>query len=78
VTGAYAGGAVLVHPDMLVGPIGFYKEGSYGCVRPVYDAEHWAKKAEEWIGKRVEPDPRYNWANLWPSEWEPWFREAAK
>jgi glycosyltransferase involved in cell wall biosynthesis len=77
ITGSYAGGAVLVDPNMLVDPIGFYKEGSYSSLRPVYRAEDWAAKAEEWVGKRASLDLKYEWANNWKA-WESWFREAAK
>ena len=63
--------------DMQVDPIGFYKEGSYSCVRPVYRAEDWAKKAEEWIGKRTILDPKYDWEQNWIA-WEKYLREAAK
>lgn len=77
VTGSYAGGAALVDPGMLVDPIGFYYEGSYACKRPVYRAEDWAKKAEEWIGKRTILDPKYDWEQNWIA-WEKYLREAAK
>jgi hypothetical protein len=63
---------------MQVEPIGFYKEGSYSCMRPVYRAEDWAAKAEEWIGKRSSLDPKYDWDNNWKDGWEPYLREAAK
>lgn len=78
VTGSYAGGAALVDSCMLVDPVAFYYEGSYSSQRPVYNPIDWAAKAEEWIGKRTGLDPRYDWQNLWPNEWEPWFRNAAK
>ncbi len=78
VTGSYAGASGFVPKDMQVDPIGFYKDGSYSSLRPVYRAEDWAAKAEEWIGKRTSLDSRYDWENLWRNEWEPWFRAAAK
>jgi len=77
ITGSYAGGAVIVHPDMTVEPIGFYKEGAYSCLRPVYRAEDWVLKAERWLGRRAEPDPQYEWGRNWRA-WEGYLREAAK
>lgn len=78
VTGSYAGGADIVPKDWQVDPIGFYKEGSYSSVRPVYKAEDWANKANELIGKRCNRPGEYDWERLWPERWEPWFRGAAK
>jgi glycosyltransferase involved in cell wall biosynthesis len=78
ITGSYANNPALVHPDMLIDPVAFRYEGSYASRRPVYRAEDWAAKAEEWIGKRASLDPRYCWENLWKNEWEPYLREAAK
>ncbi len=78
ITGTYAGSADFVPKEMLVKPIGFYEEGSYGSLRPVYRAEDWATRAEEWIGQRTEVNPRYDWSYLWPNEWQPYLREAAK
>jgi len=78
ITGSYANNAALVHPGMLVDPVAFRYEGSYATKRPVYRAEDFAAKAEEWIGKRAFLHPQYDWNNLWPTQWEPWFREAAK
>ena len=77
VTGSYAGGAELVDSNMLVGPVAFHYEGSYASRRPVYDPHEWTNKANEWIGKRTEIDPQYDWENNWP-RWESWFREAAQ
>jgi glycosyltransferase involved in cell wall biosynthesis len=77
VTGSYAGGAVLVDLGMLVDPVAFRYEGSFASKRPVYRAEDWATKAEEWIGKRTELDPKYLWENNW-KRWEAYLREAAK
>jgi hypothetical protein len=62
---------------MQVDPIGFYEEGSYACLRPVYRAEDWAAKAEEWIGKRTQLDSAYFWENNWKA-WEKYLREAAE
>ena len=78
ITGAYAGSADFVPREMQVEPIGFYEEGSYGSLRPVYKAEDWAARAGEWIGRRTELNPRYDWSNLWPNEWQPYLKEAAK
>ena len=78
VHGSYAGGADIVPIEWQVEPHAFRYEGSYASKRPVYNAEDWARKAEEWIGKRASLDSRYEWKNLWPNEWESWFREAAK
>jgi glycosyltransferase involved in cell wall biosynthesis len=78
ITGSYAGAGDFVPEDMQVDSVAFRYDGSYSQKRPVYRAEDWAKKAEEWIGKRAILDPRYDWDNLWLNEWEPWFREAAK
>jgi len=77
ITGAYAGAADFVPKGMQVDPIGFYEEGSYACLRPVYRAEDWAAKAEEWIGKRTQLDSAYFWENNWKA-WEKYLREAAK
>ena len=81
--GAYAGGADIVPKEMQVdirrddggNPL-FRYEGSYASSRPIFSANDWAAKAEEWIGKRVSLDPQYDWVNNWP-RWEQWFREAA-
>ena len=77
ITGSYANNAALVDSGMAVDPVAFYYEGSYSSQRPVYRAEEWASRAEEWIGKRVTLDSQYEWENNWP-KWEEWFREAAK
>ncbi len=77
ITGNCANNPALVNAGMLVDPVAFRYEGSYACKRPVYNAEDWAKKAEEWCGKRASFSPRYAWDNLWPNEWESWFRKAA-
>jgi glycosyltransferase involved in cell wall biosynthesis len=77
--GSYGGGADFVPKQMQIDPVAFRYEGSYACKRPVYNAVDLAAKAEEWIGRRCDSlDPRYDWKNLWPNEWEPWFREAAR
>lgn len=78
ITGSYAGAADFVPKEMQVNPVAFRYEGIYSQKRPVYNAEDWANKAEEWIGKKSNLDPKYNWDNLWPNQWEPWFREAVK
>ena len=77
ITGSYGGAADFVPKDMQIDPIGFYKEGSYSCMRPVYRAEDWAKKAEEWIGKRTQLDSVYDWEQNWQA-WSKYLREAAK
>ena len=77
ITGSYANGASLVDPGMVVEPIGFYEEGSFGSVRPVYKAEDWAAKIEEWIGEKAHLDDKYDWAVNWIS-WDKYLREAAK
>ena len=76
ITGSYANGSALVPKEMQVVPVGFYYEGSYASKRPVYNPEDWAKRAEEWIGKRASLDPQYDWNNNW-SRWQLWFRNAA-
>ena len=63
--------------ELLVEPIGFYKEGTYGSVRPVFRAQDWADKAVEIIGKRCNRNGDINWERLWPERWEPYLREAA-
>lgn len=79
VTGAYAGGGDIVPKDWQVEPLPAFKyEGSYSCARPVYNAEHWAMNAGVLIGKRCNYPGRYDWARLWPAEWEPYLREAAR
>jgi len=77
VTGAYAGGADIVPKEWQVSPDAFRYEGSYACKRPVYLAWKWAAVADHLIGKRCNRPGRYNWNNLWPNEWEPYFRKAA-
>jgi hypothetical protein len=62
---------------MQVDPIAFRYEGSYASKRPVYNAADWAARAEEWIGKRTELDPKYDWVENWKA-WEQYLREAAK
>ena len=78
VTGAYAGGSDIVPKEWQVNPIGFYKEGSYASLRPVYKAEDWADMAELLIGQRCNYPGEYAWDRLWPEQWEPYLREAAK
>jgi glycosyltransferase involved in cell wall biosynthesis len=75
--GNYAGGAEIVPRDMLVNPVVFRYEGSYASKRPVYRAEDWAAKAEEWIGKRASLDEKYDWVNNWRDGWEPYLRKAS-
>jgi glycosyltransferase involved in cell wall biosynthesis len=75
--GGYAGGADVVPKEMQVSPVAFRYEGSFASMRPVYRAEEWVKKANEWIGKRANLDSRYDWNNLW-IRWETWFREGVK
>lgn len=84
ITGSYAGAADFVPKEMQVDPMvdgsgsaAFYHAGSFGTKRPVYNAENWAAKANEWIGKRTHLDPRYEWKNNWVA-WEKWFRDAVK
>lgn len=77
ITGSYGGAADFVPKDMQADPIGFYYEGSFLQKRPVYRAEDWAKKAEEWIGKRTQLDLAYDWEQNWKA-WEMYLREAAK
>ena len=60
---------------LLVKPIGFYKEGEYSCVRPVFNAKDWADKAEPLIGHRMNHNGSIEWKALWP-HWEAWFRGA--
>jgi glycosyltransferase involved in cell wall biosynthesis len=62
---------------LLVKPIGFFKEGEYANVRPVFNATDWADKAEALIGARMNHNGNIEWKALWP-HWEAWFREAAK
>jgi glycosyltransferase involved in cell wall biosynthesis len=77
ITGSYAGAADFVPKEMQVDPVAFRYEGSYACRRPVYRAEDWATKAEEWIGKRTSLDSQYLWKNNW-KRWEAYLREAVK
>jgi len=74
---SYAGGADVVPKEMQVDPIGFYEEGSYASMRPVYNARHWALKAIEWHNVRTSLNPKYDWVNNWV-KWEAYLREAAK
>ena len=78
VHGSYAGGSDIVPKEWQVAPIGFYKEGSYSCMRPVYRAEDWAENADYLIGKRCNHPGEYDWERLWKERWEPYLREAAK
>ena len=74
---SYAGGADIVPKEMQVETLGFYEEGSYASMRPVYSAQHWAQKAYEWHNIRTNLDPKYDWENNWVA-WEKYLREAAK
>jgi glycosyltransferase involved in cell wall biosynthesis len=75
--GDYAGGAELVPSEMRVSPVAFRLESLWACKRPVYNAEDWAAKVNEWIGKRTSLDSKYFWENNWEG-WEKWFREGVK
>jgi glycosyltransferase involved in cell wall biosynthesis len=77
ITGSYANGSVLVPKSMQVDPVAFRYEGSFASKRPIYRAEDWAAKVEEWVGKRASLDPRYDWGQNWIA-WEKYLREAAK
>lgn len=75
--GAYAGGADILPEEMQVGPVAFRYEGIWACKRPVYRAEDWAAKAEEWIGKSADLYSRYDWNRNW-LKWEKWLKEGVK
>ena len=77
VTGNYAGGADLVPPEMRIDPVAFRYESIWACERPVYHAQDWSDKAEEWIGHRVGLDSRYDWNNNLV-DWYMWLREASR
>jgi glycosyltransferase involved in cell wall biosynthesis len=81
VTGSYAGAADFVPKKFMVSPVAFRYEGSYGCKRPVYHAEDWARKVDQILRtvprSKVCLDPKYEWNVNWLA-WEKYLREAAK
>lgn len=62
---------------MQVNPVAFRYESIWSCERPVYRAEDWELKANEWISKRASLDSKYDWKLNWIG-WEKWFREGVK
>ncbi len=85
ITGTYGGQAEHMDNDFLMLPEMFRVEGAYNCVRPVYDPKKWALRIRKALankkiparflpGKSLLPE-RLDWKNLWPDEWEKWFRE---
>lgn len=73
--GSYGGGADVVPKSMQVNPVAFRYESIWSCERPVYRAEDWELKANEWISKRASLDSKYDWKLNWIG-WEKWFREG--
>src|ERR1700745_3880785 len=64
--------------ENLIEPIAYRLEGLYCMVRPVYDPARWAYRIAKVLkegksGKSLLP-PRLAWSNLWPNEWEKWFK----
>lgn len=80
VAGSYGGQAEFLSKDMLMEPIAYRYEGLYNSRRPVHDSEKWAYRIAKMLrkGKTGESllPPRLDWLNLWPNEWEPWFRSG--
>ncbi len=79
ISGALGGQAEFMDESMLVKPEITRVEGPYDCVRAVYDPtawSYWIKKAlrVKKGGKSLLPQ-RFEWANLWKNEWEPYFRK---
>jgi len=88
ITGDYGGHAEHMNKQWLVKPEMYRLEGSYNCVRPVYDPKKWAFYIKKWLMNMKQParfstpesllPARLDWKNLWPAEWEPWFKRQAQ
>jgi len=73
--GNYAGGRDIVPPEMRVEPVAYRMEGLYSSVRPVFQAQDWATRVLQFIGKRATLDPQFAWSNLWP-RWQKWLLDG--
>jgi glycosyltransferase involved in cell wall biosynthesis len=71
VAGNYCG-SEWIDKSMLVDPIAGRYEGLYSCLRPVYDPEDWADKADKLAGSNVGLPPELDWVQLWP-RWKEWL-----
>lgn len=83
VHGAYGGAAEFMPVEMLIRPVAMRLETPYSVYRPVYEPMDMAKKVleltgEKWQKRKSLLPERLAWKNLWPNEWEPWFRSLAE
>jgi glycosyltransferase involved in cell wall biosynthesis len=84
ITGQYGGQAEHMDKDFLMLPEMYRLEGAYNCVRPVYNPSKWAYRIKKYLAGVKTParfrnmpsllPERLDWKNLWPDEWEKWFR----
>ncbi len=85
IAGSVGGHAEHLPSDTMVRPECFRIEGSYNSVRPVFDPKKWAYMIKKALNRKDESParfqlqksllpPRLDWKNLWPGEWEPYFR----
>jgi len=73
--GNYAGGAEFVPKQFLIEPRAFRFEGSFACVRPVYEASQWVKATIENCREQVSVPTYIRWDVCWP-RWEEWLRKG--
>lgn len=73
--GNYAGGAEWLPKEFKIEPVAYRFEGTFGSVRPVYNAEQWVDAATRLKNETARLPKELDWNNLWP-RWEEWLRKG--
>jgi glycosyltransferase involved in cell wall biosynthesis len=73
--GRYAGGAEIAPPEMLVSPFGYRYDGLDR--RPVFDANTWATRVEEFAGEPAKLGYEFEWNFVW-QQWKQWLLDGVK